>query len=69
LVDRPTGELTHYPFPCVLDEQLPVGRHRVQRLLDFLIAGKLAPIDQGYTLLDFLNLPLFQRIEFASFFS
>ena len=45
------------------------ARPAFQHVLDFLIAGKLAPICLGYTLLDFLNLPLCQRIEFASFFS
>jgi hypothetical protein len=40
-----------------------------QHLLDFLIAGKLAAIGLVQSLLDFLNVPLCQRIEFASFFS
>ncbi len=44
------------------------ARQSFQYLLHFLIAGKLAPFGLGYTLLDFLNLPLFQIAQFASFF-
>ena len=67
------SEADPVPFPVrVRNQQLPVGRQcgpAFQRLLDFLIAGKLAPICLGYTLLDFLNLPPFQIAQFAGFFS
>jgi len=35
-------------------------RPAFQHLLNFLIAGELAPIGLVQSLLDFLNLPLFQ---------
>jgi len=41
------------------------ARPAFQRLLDFLIAGKLIPIRLVYALRDFLNLPLVQGHEFA----
>jgi hypothetical protein len=44
-------------------------RPAFKHLLNFLIAGKLAPIGLVQTLLDFLNLPLFQFYRFASSFS
>jgi hypothetical protein len=44
-------------------------RPAFKHLLNFLFAGKLAPIGLVQSLLDFLNLPPCQRIEFASFFS
>ncbi len=66
-----TRKLTHYTFRARPESAIARGTDAhpaFQRLLDFLFASKLAPIGLVQSLLDFLNLPLCQRIEFASCF-